>query len=104
MHQRLRLRSPRIENRSRPPQDLQNMRIFLADSPYPAHKPRIQIEIFHADMFLDADRNTVQRTNGLAQFLEVGVKVCGTFEGAGGEQLCYAVCLVSISRCMFVAE
>jgi hypothetical protein len=81
MHQRLRLRRPNVKHRPSRPQDTQNMGIFLRHPPHPAHKPSIEIQTLHANMFFDADRDTVKGADGLLVFFEVGVEIGGAFEG-----------------------
>jgi type III secretory pathway component EscS len=105
MHQTLWLRSPHIKYSASPPQNLQNTRIPLRDPPNPTHKPSIEIKTFHPNVFLYADWDTVQGTNWLLVFFEVGIEVCGTFEGSCGKEFRDAICLrVSLAGALWMSE
>jgi hypothetical protein len=93
MHQALRLRTPHIKHRARPPQNLQNMRIALRHSSHPSHEAPIPIQTLHANVFLDANWEAMEGPERLLVFCEVGIEGGGAVEGALGEELGDAVCL-----------
>jgi hypothetical protein len=93
MHQALRLRTPYIKHRARPPQNLQDMRIALCHSPHPSHEAPIPIQTLHANVFFDANWEAVEGPEGLFVCCEVGIEGGGAVEGALGEELGDAVCL-----------
>jgi len=93
MHQALRLRTPHIKHRARPPQNLQNMRVALRHSPHPSHETPIPIQTLHANVFLDANWEAVEGSEGLFVCCEVSIEGGGAVECALGEELGDAVCL-----------
>jgi hypothetical protein len=75
------------------------MRIPLRDPPNPTHEPSVEIQTLHANMFLHANWDAVQWSNWCLVFFEVGIEVCGAFEGACGQEFGDAVYLRGIIIC-----
>jgi hypothetical protein len=59
---------------SSPLQNLYYVRILGTLASNPRHKPSVVIQPFEADMFLDADGNSMQWANGFAMLREVRVE------------------------------
>jgi hypothetical protein len=93
MHQSLWLRSSCIKNRTSLPKYLQNIRIRIRNGPNPGHKSPIQVQAFHANMFLHTDRDAVQRPHWLAMFLEIFVEGGRARQGSFWQEFGNAVCL-----------
>jgi len=62
------------------------MRILFCHSANPRHKSSIQIQPFHANMFLHTDWYTMQRTNGLLVVGKVSIEESCAVKGSLGEK------------------
>jgi len=73
------------------------MRIALRHSPHPSHEAPIPIQPLYANVFLDANWEAVERSEGLFVCCEVGIEGGGAVERALREELGDAVCLWNMS-------
>lgn len=78
MHQRLRLRGPGIEDAASLPEDLEDVGIVFAFAVPPANEAGVESFAFHSNVFLDADREAVERANRAFVLIVVAVEVSGS--------------------------
>ena len=69
------------------------MRVVSRHVPHPAHEAPVLVQTFHAYMFFDTYRDTVQWSDGFPVRGQVRVEFCGASQGPLGEELGDAVSL-----------
>lgn len=64
----------------------------------PCNVASIEAKAFHPDHFLDADWETMKRSNRPFVLNKVVIEVLGSTQGSLGQKFCDTICLKSVNR------